>query len=362
MKKDSTGKQVKGSKRVVTVAVGIDIGDKDCQACGRDAAGRITFERKVRTTRAGLASALGKLKACRVVLEAGSQTRWIAEAIIKMGHRVKVVDPRRMRRIYESDSKSDVRDARELSEAALDRWERLPEVKLRSRESQRKLSVLRTRDALVRSRTALVNVVRSLLKQYGIKVSKCTTEAFPKKAAALVPEELSVAASPLLRQISELGLQIKGLDKWIESQAAGDANIRVLRQIQGVGPVTAAAFVWTLDDPERFKRSRSVGAYLGLRPKRDQSGEVDKQLPITKAGDRYVRALLVSCAHYILSKKGPDTALKRFGLRLAERGGKVAKKKAAVATARKLAVLLHHLWVAGEIYEAFPDTCKRRAA
>mgnify|MGYP001614642348 CR=1 FL=1 len=362
MKKNITCTAVKVTKASATVAVGVDIGDMQCQVCARDKAAGITLERKVRTTRAGLALVFEHLPPCRVVIEAGSQTRWIAEAITAMGHTVRVVNPRKMRRIYESDSKSDLQDARELSEAALDRWDRLPEVKLRSRESQQKLSVLRTRDALVRSRVALVNLVRSLLKQGGVKVPKCSTEAFPKKASALVPEEFSVAVAPALAQIASLTAQIKALDVWIEAQAALDPNIRCLRQIQGVGPVTAAAFVWTLDDPARFERSRSVGAYLGLRPRRDQSGETDKQLPITKAGNVYLRTLLVGCSHYILSKKGPDTALKQFGLRLAERGGKRAKRKAVVAVARKLAVLLHHLWATGEVYEAFPEARKRRAA
>ena len=352
----------KAPKKGALVAAGLDIGDKECQACGRDKSGKVVLERKVKTSRAGLEGTFKALAPCRIVVEAGSQTRWIAKALLDMGHEVKVVDPRRMRRIYESDNKSDVRDARELSEAALDRWERLPEVRLRSKESQEKLSVLRTRDTLVRARTRLVNTARSLLKQYGIKVPKCEPEAFPKRASGLVPEELLVAGKALLEQIRLLNAQVKGLDGWIESQSAQDARIRCLRQIPGIGRVTAAAFVWTIDDPYRFKRSRSVGAYLGLRPKREQSGETDKQLPITKAGNRYLRALLVSAAQGIMRKKSKDTALKRFGLRLAERGGKRAKKIAAVALARKLAVLLHHLWVTGEAYEPFPEMRAKRAA
>jgi transposase len=316
----------------------------------------------VRTTRAGLAPVFGKLPKCRVVMEAGSQTRWIAKYISAMGHEVKVADPRRLRRIYESDSKSDVNDARELSEAALDRWDRLPEVRLRSEESQKKLSVLKTRNTLVKARTALVNTVRAIVKQYGAKVRKCEPEAFPKRASEVVPEEAAVAVEPLLEQITLLTKSVKELDRWVEAESERDVRIQALRKVPGVGLITAAAYVWTLDDPYRFKRSRSVGAYLGLRPKRDQSGETDKQLHITKAGNRYLRALLVSVAQGMMRKNAKDTALKQFGLRLAQRGGKRAKKIAAVAMARKLAVLLHHLWVTGEVYEAFPQASTKRAA
>jgi transposase len=124
-----------------------------------------------------------------------------------------------------------------------------------------------------------------------------------------------------------------------------------LLDVNGVGALTALAFVLTVEEPGRFRSSRAVGAYFGLRPRRDQSGDVDKQLPVTKAGDRMVRKLLVQNAQYILGPFGKDSDLRRWGLKLAERGGKNAKRKAVVAVARKLAVLLHRLWVTGEVYE-----------
>ncbi len=126
---------------------------------------------------------------------------------------------------------------------------------------------------------------------------------------------------------------------------------QLLRQVSGVGPITALYYVLTIEDPSRFAKSRSVGAYLGLRPKQRDSGEQKPQLRITKAGDALLRRLLVSCAHYILGPFGPDSDLRRAGLRMAERGGSAAKKRAIVAVARRLAVLLHRLWVTGEAYE-----------
>src|ERR1035437_9476712 len=125
----------------------------------------------------------------------------------------------------------------------------------------------------------------------------------------------------------------------------------LLTQVSGVWTLTAMAFVLTIEDPQRFARSRDVGCYLGLRPKQQDSGERSPQLRITKAGDSYLRKMLVSCAHYIIGPFGPDTDLRRWGLKLCERGGKNAKKRAVVAVARKLAVLLHRLWVTGEVYE-----------
>ena len=253
-------------------------------------------------------------------------------------------------------------DARELADAGLYRWEKLPVVYLRERGIQEKLSVLRSRDALVRARTGLVNLVRSLLKQEGVKVPKVSSAAFAQKAAQLVPEGLVVAVKPLLGQIAELTDNIIAMDRWIANKGKEEPEIQSVQQVAGVGPVTAAAYVWTIGEARRFGKSRAVGSYLGLRPRRDQSGETDKQLPITKAGDAYLRRLLVGCAHYVLGPHGPKTALKQWGEKLSERGGKRAKRKAVVGVARKLAVLLHHLWVTGEVYEPFPESSRRRAA
>ncbi len=352
----------KGITKAVVVVTGVDLGDKASQVCALSAGGERLFEKKVQTSEKGLRGVFGKLEGCRVVMEAGGQSGWISRLLREMGHEVKVVNPRKMRRIYENESKSDVVDARELADAGLYRWDKLPVVYLRDRVSQEKLSVLRSRDALVRARTGLVNLVRSLLKQEGVRVSKGTTEAFAKKALPLVPEGLAVAVNPLLGQIAVLTGEIRQLDKWIARAGEKEPEVKALQQIGGVGAVTAAAYVWTIGEPSRFAKSRAVGSFLGMRPRRDQSGETDKQLPITKAGNPFLRRLLVGCAHYILGPHGPDTALRRWGLKLAERGGKRAKRKAVVAVARKLAVLLHHLWVTGEVYEPFPEVAGQRAA
>ncbi len=350
----------KGITKVVVA--GIDLGDRNSQVCAMDAGGAVVWEKRVKTTQGGFRGVLGKLTPCRIVVEAGGQTRWVKECLEGLGHEVKVADPRKLRRIFQSESKSDVRDARELSEEALWRWERIKAVQLRSRRAQEKLSVLKARDALVRARTGLINLVRSVLKQEGVVVPKGSSEAFPKKAGPAVPEGLRSALDPVLRQIAALTEEIRGYDHWIEECGAREDAVQLLRSVPGVGPVTAAAYVWTLDDAGRFLKSRTVGAFLGLRPRRDQSGDMDKQLPITKTGNGFLRRLLVGSAQYILGPFGADTALRAWGLKLAARGGKRAKRRAVVAVARKLSVLLHRMWVTGEVYEAFPEQTHASAA
>jgi transposase len=204
----------------------------------------------------------------------------------------------------------------------------------------------------VRSRTQLINHVRGIVKTSGGRLPSCSAESFPRKVALHIPGKLKEALAPLLVFIARLSRQIRSFDRQIEQIASEQyPETEVLRQVPGVGPLTALWYILTIEDPMRFTRSRDVGPYLGLVPRLDQSGEQNPQKRITKAGDELMRRLLVGSAHYIIGPFGPDTDLRRWGLRLAERGGKNAKKRAAVAVARKLAVLLHRLWVAGEVYE-----------
>jgi len=167
-----------------------------------------------------------------------------------------------------------------------------------------------------------------------------------------LPAELRDIFRPLAEEVESLTEKIKECDRKIE-QIARDRypETQLLRQVSGVGPLIALTFILTIEDKERFEKSRDVGCYVGLRPKQSDSGERQPELRITKEGDRYLRTLLVQGAHCIMSKRGPDTDLKRWGQKLAGHGGKNAKKRAIVGVARKLAVLLHRLWANGEGYE-----------
>jgi transposase len=206
---------------------------------------------------------------------------------------------------------------------------------------------------MVRARTQLINQVRGFAKSLGSRLPSSSSEAFAKRVRTAVSEDLFPGLSTMLGMIEQLTQEIRAMDREVE-RLCGDRykETALLRQVSGVGPQTALAFVLTLEDPARFAKSRSVGPYLGLRPRQRDSGGLRPQLRITKAGDALLRRLLVSASQYILGPFGPDTDLRRFGLRLAEHGGKSAKKRAAVAVARKLAVLLHRLWITGEAYEA----------
>jgi transposase len=214
------------------------------------------------------------------------------------------------------------------------------------------LVMLRARDALVAARTEIINTTRGLVKSMGTRLPKCSSRSFAQKGEEAVAVEMREALLPLVRLAATLSADIKEYDKKIETLGQEKyGHTALLRQVKGVGPITSLAYVLTLENPQRFAKSRDVGPYLGLVPKQEDSGESQPQLGISKAGDTMVRKLLVGSAQYILGPFGPDTDLRRYGLRLCERGGKNAKKRAAVAVARKLAVLLHRLWVSGEVYE-----------
>jgi transposase len=263
-----------------------------------------------------------------------------------------VAQPRALKALWSRDRKNDASDAELLARMLRADPQLLCPIRHRSQQAQTDLLSIRARDALVQTRTRLINAARGLAKSLGHRLPGSDARYFAAKARAGLPELLATALPPLLDIIEEVTAQIKAMDQQLEriAQARYPETSR-LRQVTGVGAITSMAYVLTIDDPKRFGRSREVGPYLGLVPKQDQSGQIDKQLHITKAGDTYLRRLLVGSAHYILGPFGPPCGLRSFGQRLAARGGKNAKRRAAVAVARKLAVLLHKLWVSSEPYD-----------
>jgi transposase len=223
------------------------------------------------------------------------------------------------------------------------------------------MALIRSRQALIGCRTQLVNHVRGAVKSFGARLPKCPARSFHKRAKEHIPEALMPALEPVLEQIASLTERIRDYDLKLEAICEEHyPETELLKQVEGIGPLTALTFVLTLEDPHRFERSRSVGAYLGLVPATAQSGERDPQRRISKEGDEMMRKLLVSSAHYILGPFGSDSDLRRHGEKIASRGGKNSKKRAAVATARKLCVLLHHLWITGEVYDPLYNTHRRQ--
>lgn len=334
------------------VTVGLDLGDKYSYVYALDAGGELVEEGRVRTTAAALRKRFASMEPALVVMETGTHSPWVSRLLDGLGHEVLVANSRQLNLISESDKKTDRADAKTLAEVAYARPQLLRPIQPRPLEAQVGLAWIRGRQSLVEVRTKLINHMRGAVKSMGARLPSCSSHSFTGKAREHVPEELRAALAPHLKLIEELNAEIRGHDKAVEVLCKKKyPATELLRQIPGVGPLTALAFMLVLVEPRRFRNSRVVGAYLGLTPRRSDSGEQQPQLRITKAGDQLMRRLLVGSAHYILGPFGPDTDLRRFGLELARRGGKNAKKRAVVAVARKLAVVLHRLWLTGEVYE-----------
>jgi transposase len=330
----------------------MDLGDKFHITVCFDSQGNELEVGKVTNTKAAIRKYFSRYKGSTVAIEAGTHSPWISRLLEQIGCRVFVGNPRKLRFIWDSQDKSDERDARMLGMVCRLEPRLLYPLHHRGRQAQADLVMLKSRDLLVKSRTKLINHARGVVKANGERLPGCSTDSFVKRCAAHVPADLWPALESIFDVIAQLGEQIHQLDAKIGRMCRQQyPETARLQQVAGVGPVTALCFVLTLEDPGRFDKSRQVGPFLGLTPRRDQSGGTDKQLRITKAGNRYLRGLLVGCAHYILGPFGPDCDLRRHGLSIAARGGKNAKKRAAVAVARKLAVLLHRLWVSEQTYE-----------
>lgn len=336
------------------ITIGMDLGDKKHQVCTLNEAGKAIKNVQITNSKRAIENFFMNYQGVTVAIEAGSHSPWISRTLESLGCKVLVGNPRKLRFIWKQTNKSDVRDAEMLARIARFDPQLLHPVQHRGEQAQVDLAMLKARDILVKNRTILINHVRGSAKAIGIRLPPCSSVSFHKKVAEGLPDTLAKALHPILEEIAGLTEKIKAYDREIaEISNQRYPETGCLRQVTGVGPLTALAFILTLEENDRFAKSRQVGAFLGLTPKRDQSGETDKQLRITKAGNQYLRRLLVGCSNYILGPFGPDCDLRKFGSRIADRGGKNAKRRAKVAVARKLAVLLHRLWRTGEIYEPF---------
>jgi transposase len=342
-----------GSKQHPRMTAGLDLGDKYSYLCLIDQeGGEVMEEGRLRTTPEALRRRFASEQPMRIAIETGTHSPWVSRLLEECGHEVLVANARKLRFIYANKRKTDQIDAENLARLARVDPKLLYPLKHRGEESQTHMALIRSREALVSARTQLVNHARGTVKSFGGRLPKGPARSFHNKAPEHVPEALRPALGPILETIGSLTERIREYDRKLETISKEHyPETELLRQVEGVGPLTALTFVLTLEDPHRFERSRSVGAYLGLVPGRDQSGDSDPQKRISKEGDEMLRKLLVSCAHYILGPFGSDSDLRRHGEKIASRGGKNAKKRAAVAVARKLAVLLHSLWVSAEIYE-----------
>ena len=335
------------------LTIGLDLGDRSSCWCALGSDGEVIARGEVISERQPLEQFFGRIPSSLVALEVGTHSPWISRLVEELGHDVVVANARRIKLITESSRKNDDVDAELLARLARADRRLLSPVKHRGAEAQSDLMAVRVRAQLVALRTQTVNAARGLVKSFGQRLRSCDADTLNRADAGHLEEAIRGHAEMLLGVAEELTNKIHACDRELEqiAKARYEEETARLRQVPGVGPITALTFVLTLDDPARFTKSRDVGAFLGLRPKSRQSGASEPEMRISKEGDGYLRTLLVQCGQYILSRRGPETDLKRWGLGIAAKGKKKAKKRAVVAVARKLAVLLHRLWVSGEDYE-----------
>jgi transposase len=343
-----------GSRGRTERTVGLDLGDKYSYFFVLDnESGKMIEEGRLRTTPDNLRRRFDSEEQMKIAIEVGTHSTWVSRILHDCGHEVLIANPRKTRLIYSDKRKTDKLDAKKLARLARVDPELLYPIEHRGEESQAHLALIHSRDVLVRSRTQLINHVRGVVKSFGARLPKCSAESFHRRIRHQLPQELEEALVDVVETIGSLTERIRDYERRIERVCKGSylQETELLQQVAGVGVLTSLTFVLSLEDPDRFKKSRTVGAYLGLVPGKDQSGEQDPGKRISKEGDEMLRRLLVGSAHYILGPFGPDSDLRRYGEKIAGRGAKNAKKRAVVAVARKLSVLLHRLWITGEVYE-----------
>ncbi len=341
--------------KIPSITIGLDLGDKKHAICVLNEAGEVLEERSITNHRESLRRLSQKYPVARIAMEVGTHSPWTSRMLLELGHEVLVANPRKVRAIYTNPRKCDQNDAHMLARIARFDPSLLHPVEHTTEQCQRDLLEVKLRDNLVRQRVNIISSIRFTLKSLGVRVSSPNPDCFAKKCRSTLAQAdagLLAMCEPSIQAVDAMTKSINELERRIEELCATSyPSTTVLRQITGVGAITALTFVLTIGDPGRFDSPRDVAAYLGLVPKRDQSGKLDKQMRISKAGNAYLRRLLVSAAQYILGPFGPDCDLRRHGELLSARGGKAAKKKAVVAIARKLSVLLLTLWKGGLDYE-----------
>ncbi len=375
MKKGTTGKanrqqgevlcratraQIRERAAKERLTIGLDLGDRNSSYCILDEQGEILLESTLPTTSAGLSQVLAGMPRCRMALEVGTHSPWVSRLLTSVGHEVIVANSREVAYITRSTRKNDRLDARKLARLARADVELLSPIRHRSEAAQADLAVLRARDLAVRQRSQVMGSIRGMVKSLGERLKGCAPEAAGTALVAGRREEIRRFAEPLLQVVEKLNETVRGYDQQIVEMEKRYPEVELLQAVYGVGSIIALSFILTVDDAQRFRHSRDIGPFLGLRPKKRDSGQSQPELGISKEGDKTLRWLLIQGAHTILRRGAPDSDLRRWGLGVmaqaeAEKQRKGSKrsfkKKVVTAVARKLAVLLHHLWVTGEAYD-----------
>ncbi len=343
------------------LTIGLGLGNTQSDYCIVDKASTVVGRGRVRSTREALARLLSSYPGALVVCEVGGHSRWVQKLVESLPLEIIVANARQIALINKSHRKNDKRDAELLATVGACMPRMLQNVTHKGDTFYADLAVLETRNLLTAERTKLTNRIKGLCKAQGEPLSMRGGRAFHKKAPEHIPESLRPGVSPLFAILEKIDEQLVEIDKVLNATAERYPVTAKLRQINGVGIQTALTFVLTICEPSRFSNSRDVAPYLGLVPRQRASGNCDPQLSISKAGDANLRRLLVLCSHYILSR-GQDCHLRRWGLALCERGGKNAKKRACVAVARKLSVVMLALWKSASDYDPMRNVSESVAA
>lgn len=339
----------------VSIAAGLDLGDRYSYLVVVGEDNQIVCEQRVRTRAVELTRCLSRFAGIRVAIETGTHSPWVGRLLKAEGHEVLICHARELLMIYQSRKKNDRSDAEKLARMARLDPQMLFPIKPRSESAQEHMQLLNMRDLLVRQRAALILQLRGLSKSLGLRLGRCSPSSFGQRMEVELPEKLRKHYGPMLQMIREMTNQIRCHDREVERLCRQVyPQTEIVRQIQGVGALSALAYVLWIEDPRRFSKARKVGSYLGLCPGQDESGQSSRGLPISKQGNGLVRRLLVQCAHYILGPFGRPSQLREQGQRLAAGGGRGAKRRAVVAIARKLSVVMLVLWRDGLVYEPFP--------
>lgn len=334
--------------------IGIDLGDKNNSVCVLDKNGKIINECNFENKPESFREFLKPFKDSSVAIEASTHSLWVNKLLVGMGIKVYIANPRKTALISQNNMKTDKVDARLLARLVRSDPELLYPVTARDMSTQKDLTLIKSRHSLVKARGDLIRHLRGIIKPFGIRFpDNVTPDNIHEEAKNILDKDFFPGSKAILGAIKVLTIKIKELDKQVESTIKKKyPEAKNLQTINGVGPITSLTFVLLMGNPKRFKKSRDVGAYLGLVPRRDQSGDIDKSLHITKAGDNLMRTLLVNCSHYILGRFGKDNQLRRHGLKIMGDGGnKIRKKKAVIAVSRKLVVLMHSMLVSGEEFK-----------
>ncbi len=350
--------------------IGIDLGDRTHRICINDRLGMIVEERAIENNRLALTALAHQHPEARFVMEVGTHSPWISALLRELGCEVIVGNARKLKAISEHERKNDELDARTLAKIGRMDVDLLYPINHVSQEALKDRLVISTRENLVNERKRLIQSIRGSVKAHGERIDTCDAKVFPRRARIDLADDCEILSTiePTLKCIETMNESIAELDEKLATLSSEKYPITaILRQITGVGPITAIAFVLAVEDPWRIVGTRNIGAYFGLVPGRDQSGASDPQKGISKTGNDYMRKLLTQCAQYIMGAHGPDCDLRRHGMRRAAQGGdtkkaaKGAKKKAITAVARKLAVLLLSLWKSGATYEPLRNASEATA-